>query len=159
MVSIIEEFRKFIMRGNVLDMAVGIIIGSSFTSIVNSFVQDILMPPIGLLLSGIDFSDIFIVIKKGVENAGPYNSIEAAKNAGAIVISVGVFLNTIISFLITAMSIFIIIKILNKMQEKIIQKDEDKDKSKTNKICPYCCSSININAVKCPNCTSDLTDE
>lgn len=156
MFSIIEEFRKFIMRGSILNMAIGIVIGSSFTSIVNSFVQDILMPPIGLILSGIDFSNIFIVIKKGVENAGPYNSIEAAKSAGAVIISIGVFINAIISFFITALSIFIIIKVLNKMQDKIIKKNNDEKKEK---ICPYCCSSININAIKCPNCTSDIKTE
>ncbi len=114
------------------------------------------MPPIGLILSGIDFSNIFIVIKKGIENAGHYHSIEAAKSAGAIVISIGVFINTIISFLITSISIFIIIKIFNKIQEKIIKKDND-EKGKKEKNCPYCCSTISINAIKCPNCTSDLT--
>ena len=112
----IKEFQKFIMRGNILDMSIGIIIGAAFNSIVNSFVQDILMPPIGLILSGIDFSNMFIVIKKGADNIGNYSSIEAAKNAGAVVIGIGVFINTIITFIITAFSIFIIIKMFNKMQ-------------------------------------------
>ena len=152
----IKEFQKFIMRGNILDMTIGIIIGAAFNSIVNSFVQDILMPPIGLILSGIDFSNMFIVIKKGADNIGNYSSIEAAKNAGAVVIGIGVFINTIITFIITAFSIFIIIKMFNKMQEKIIKKEKE-DKDANEKICPYCCSSINIKAVKCPNCTSDLS--
>ncbi|WP_297205142.1 large conductance mechanosensitive channel protein MscL [uncultured Brachyspira sp.] len=152
----IKEFQKFIMRGNILDMSIGIIIGAAFNSIVNSFVQDILMPPIGLILSGIDFSNMFIVIKKGADNIGNYSSIEAAKNAGAVVIGIGVFINTIITFIITAFSIFIIIKMFNKMQEKIIKKEKE-DKDANEKICPYCCSSINIKAVKCPNCTSDLS--
>ena len=151
----IKEFQKFIMRGNILDMSIGIIIGAAFNSIVNSFVQDILMPPIGLILSGIDFSNMFIVIKKGADNIGNYSSIEAAKNAGAVVIGIGTFINSIISFLITAFSIFIIIKLFNKMQEKIVKKEQE-DKAASEKICPYCCSSININAVKCPNCTSNL---
>lgn len=114
------------------------------------------MPPIGLILSGIDFSNMFIVIKKGADNIGNYSSIEAAKNAGAVVIGIGVFINTIITFIITAFSIFIIIKMFNKMQEKIIKKEKE-DKDANEKICPYCCSSINIKAVKCPNCTSDLS--
>ena len=152
----IKEFQKFIMRGNILDMSIGIIIGAAFNSIVNSFVQDILMPPIGLILSGIDFSNMFIVIKKGADNIGNYSSIEAAKNAGAVVIGIGVFINTIITFIITAFSIFIIIKMFNKIQEKIIKKKKE-DKDANEKICPYCCSSINIKAVKCPNCTSDLS--
>ncbi|ADG70635.1 large conductance mechanosensitive channel protein MscL [Brachyspira murdochii] len=151
----IEEFKKFIMRGNILDMAIGIVIGASFTKIVNSFVEDILMPPIGLILSGIDFSNIFIVIKKGISDAGPYTSIEAAKQAGAVVIGFGVFINTIISFFITALAIFMIIKIFNKMREKMVKKEKE-DKEAEEKICPYCCSSVNIKAVKCPHCTSDL---
>lgn len=151
----IKEFKKFIMKGSILDMAVGLVIGAAFTKIVNSFVDDILMPPIGMILSGIDFSNIFIVIKKGADTLGTYNSIEAARNAGAVVIGVGVFINTIISFIITALSLFIIIKLFNKIQEKAIKKEKD-DKADKEKICPYCCSTININAVKCPNCTSDL---
>ncbi|MEI0496063.1 large conductance mechanosensitive channel protein MscL [Brachyspira intermedia] len=151
----IKEFKKFIMRGSILDMAVGLVIGAAFTKIVNSFVDDILMPPIGMILSGIDFSNIFIVIKKGADTLGTYNSIEAARNAGAVVIGVGMFINTIISFIITALSLFIIIKLFNKIQEKAIKKEKD-DKADKEKICPYCCSTININAVKCPNCTSDL---
>lgn len=150
-----EEFKKFIMRGNIFDMAVGIVIGSAFTKIANSFVNDILMPPIGLILSGIDFSNIFFVIKKGVANAGPYQSLEAAKEAGAVVISIGVFLNTIISFFVTAVALFLIIKVFNKMQAKIIKKEKD-DKDAKEKTCPYCCSKIDIKAIKCPNCTSDL---
>ncbi|PTY40362.1 large conductance mechanosensitive channel protein MscL [Brachyspira hampsonii] len=151
----IKEFKNFIMKGSILDMAVGIVIGAAFTKIVNSFVDDILMPPIGMLLSGIDFSNIFIVLKKGSDNIGVYNSIAAAKEAGAVVVSVGVFLNTIISFIITAFAIFLIIKLFNRMQAKILRKEKD-DKELKEKTCPYCCSSININAVKCPNCTSDL---
>lgn len=150
-----KEFKKFIMRGNILDMAIGIIIGSSFTKIVNSFVEDILMPPIGLISSGIDFSNIFIVIKKGADNIGNYNSIEAAKSAGAVVIGIGIFINTIITFIITALALFMIIKMFNKIQEASINK-EINNKEVKEKTCPYCCSKININAVKCPSCTSDL---
>lgn len=151
----IKEFKKFIMRGNILDMSVGIIIGAAFSKIADSLVNDILMPPIGLLLKGIDFSNIFLVIKKGVENEGPYRSLEAAKSAGAVVISYGVFINTLITFLITAVAIFLVIKAFNKMETSLLKKTKE-EKEVVEKSCPYCFSTININAIKCPNCTSDL---
>ena len=153
----LNEFKKFIMRGNILDMSVGIIIGASFSKIADSLVNDILMPPIGLLLRGIDFSNIFFVIKKGVENEGPYRSLEAAKSAGAVVISFGVFINTLITFLITAIAIFLIIKAFNKMETSFVKKAKE-EKEVTEKTCPYCFSTINIKAVKCPNCTSILEE-
>lgn len=151
----LQEFKKFIMRGNILDMSVGIIVGAAFSKIADSLVNDILMPPIGLLLKGIDFSNIFFVIKKGVENEGPYMSLEAAKSAGAVVISYGVFINTLITFLITAIAIFLVIKAVNKMESSFLKKAED-EKEASEKTCPYCFSTININAIKCPNCTSNL---
>lgn len=113
----IKEFREFIMRGNALDMAVGIIIGAAFGAIVTSFVNDILMPPIGLLLGGVDFSNFFLVLKEGAA-AGPYADLAAAKKAGAVAWSYGVFLNTIISFLIVAFAIFVLIKSVNKLQRQ-----------------------------------------
>ena len=145
----LQEFKKFIMRGNILDMSVGIIIGAAFSKIADSLVNDILMPPIGLLLKGIDFSNIFLVIKKGVENEGPY------KSAGAVVISYGVFINTLITFFITALAIFLVIKAFNKMENSFVKKEKEQ-KEITEKTCPYCFSNINIKAVKCPNCTSSL---
>ena len=151
----LQEFKKFIMRGNILDMSVGIIIGAAFSKIADSLVNDILMPPIGLLLKGIDFSNIFLVIKKGVENEGPYHSLEAAKSAGAVVISYGVFVNTLITFFITALAIFLVIKAFNKMENSFVKKEKEQ-KEITEKTCPYCFSNINIKAVKCPNCTSSL---
>ena len=144
----LQEFKKFIMRGNILDMSVGIIIGAAFSKIADSLVNDILMPPIGLLLKGIDFSNIFLVIKKGVENEGPYHSLEAA-------ISYGVFINTLITFFITALAIFLVIKAFNKMENSFVKKEKEQ-KEITEKTCPYCFSNINIKAVKCPNCTSSL---
>lgn len=151
----IQEFKKFIMRGNILDMSVGIIIGAAFSKIADSLVNDILMPPIGMLLKGIDFSNIFLVIKKGVENEGPYRSLEAAKSAGAVVISYGVFINTLITFFITAVAIFLVIKAFNKMETTLVKKTKE-EKEVMEKTCPYCFSTINIKAVKCPNCTSTL---
>ena len=151
----LKEFKKFIMRGNILDMSVGIIIGASFGKIADSLVNDILMPPIGLLLKGIDFSNIFLVIKKGIENEGPYRSLEAAKSAGAVVISFGVFINTLITFLITAVAVFLVIKAFNKMEKSFVKKEKE-EKEVTEKTCPYCFSAINIKGSKCPNCTSSL---
>lgn len=113
----IKEFKTFIMRGNVMDMAVGIIIGAAFGLIVKSFVSDVLMPPIGLLLGNVDFSNLFGVLKAGT-TAGPYATLDAAKEAGAVIISYGVFLNTVVSFLITAFAIFIMIKAVNSMKRK-----------------------------------------
>lgn len=153
----LKEFKKFIMRGNILDMSVGIIIGAAFSKISNSLVNDILMPPIGLLLKGIDFSNLFLVIKKGVENEGPYHSLEVAKSAGAVVISYGVFINTIITFLITAVAVFLIIKAFNKMEKSLLKKEKE-EKEVTEKTCPYCFSTINIKAIKCPYCASILEE-
>lgn len=152
----LKEFKKFVMRGNILDMAVGIILGASFTQISNSLVRDILMPPIGMLLNGMDFSNFFFVIKDGAQ-AGPYGSIEAARASGAVVIGTGIFINTVISFFITVVSVFIIIRFFNKIRDAFDKKDLEV-KTAWEKECPYCRSLINIKAVRCPNCTSMLDE-
>ena len=110
-----KEFKEFAMRGNVVDMAVGIIIGAAFGTIVKSLVSDVIMPPIGLLLGGVDFSDLFITLKEGAE-AGPYATLAAAQEAGAVTISYGVFFNAVLSFLIVAFAVFLLIRSINKMQ-------------------------------------------
>lgn len=147
----LEEFKKFAMRGNVVDMAVGIIIGGAFGTIVKSLVADVIMPPIGLLLGGVDFSDFFITLKEGAI-AGPYASLAAAQEAGAVTISYGVFINAVISFLIVAFAVFLLIRAINKMQAE----EEEEAEEPTEKDCPYCLSSIAIKATRCPNCTSEL---
>ncbi len=152
--SLLNEFKKFAMRGNVIDMAVGIIIGAAFGKIVDSLVKDIIMPPIGLLLGKVDFSNLYVVLKDGV-TPPPYASLTAAQAAGAVTMNIGLFVNVIISFLIVAFAVFLLIKGINTLQEKMDAKEEKKEEAKT-KECPYCCSVIAINAVKCPNCTSDL---
>jgi len=153
MKSFFEEFKKFISRGNVMDMAVGIIIGAAFTKIVNSLVADIIMPPLGILLGNIDFSNWFIVLKSGAETAAPYVSLEAAKAAGATTLNIGFFINSIISFLIVAFAIFSLLKVINKLKDK----EEVKTPAEpTTKECPHCFSTISIKATKCPHCTSDL---
>ena len=145
-----KEFKTFIMRGNVVDMAVGIIIGATFTSIVKSLVDDVIMPPIGLLLGNIDFSNFFFVLKEGGKVAGPYATLAAAKAVGAVTLSYGIFINTIISFLIVAFAVFVMIKQVNRF------KSEPPPAAPDTKECPYCISSIPIKAVKCPHCTSEL---
>lgn len=152
MKSFFSEFKKFIARGNVMDMAVGIIIGAAFTKIVNSLVADIIMPPISLMLGNIDFTNWFVVLREGAEAAAPYASLEAAKAAGAVTMNLGFFINSIISFLIVAFAIFSIIKVINKMKEE----PAPAPATPTTKQCPHCFSEININATKCPHCTSDL---
>jgi large conductance mechanosensitive channel len=149
--AIVEEFKKFAMRGNVVDMAVGIIIGGAFGTIVKSLVDDVIMPPIGLLLGGVDFSDLFITLKDGA-TAGPYATIAAAKDAGAVTLNAGLFINSVISFLIVAFAVFLLIKGMNSLQKK----QEEAPAEPTEKECPHCCTSIPVKATRCPHCTSEL---
>lgn len=152
--NILLEFKKFAMRGNVMDMAVGIIIGAAFGKIVDSLVKDVIMPPLGLLLGRVDFANLFFVLKDGPKVAGPYESLDMAQKAGAITMNVGTFMNTIVSFIIVAFAVFMLIKFMNTLQEKL-----EGDAAKplpTTKACPYCCSIIPLKAIKCPDCTADL---
>jgi len=146
-----KEFREFAMRGNVMDMAVGIIIGAAFGTIVNSLVQDVIMPPIGLILGRVDFSNLFIVLKEGSKAAGPYATVAAAKSAGAVTLNFGVFINTIISFVIVAFAVFILVRTMNRMRRQ-----EAAPPAPTTKECDYCFSQIPVRATRCPNCTSEL---
>lgn len=146
-----NEFREFIKRGNVIDMAVGIIIGTAFGAIVQSLVIDIIMPPLGLLIGKVDFTDFFIVLKQG-DPIGPYLSIEQASASGAVTINYGRFINTILRFLILAFAVFIVVRNVNRLKRR-----EEVTVAPSTKECPYCCSTIPVNAVKCPHCTSDLS--
>jgi large conductance mechanosensitive channel len=148
----LKEFKEFAMRGNVVDMAVGIIIGAAFGTIVNSLVSDILMPPIGLLLGKVDFSNLFIVLKEGTV-LGPYASPAAAKAVGAVTINYGIFVNAIISFLIVAFAVFLLVLNINKLKRK----EEVRPAAPSTKECPYCLSTIPIKATRCAHCTSELT--
>ncbi len=147
----LKDFKEFAMRGNVLDMAVGIIIGAAFGTIVNSLVQDMIMPPIGLLLGNVDFSNLFVVLKEG-KVAGPYASLAAAKSAGAVTINIGVFINTIISFLIVSFSVFLLVRAVNRLRRQ----EQAPPPVPTTKECIYCYSSIPIKATRCSHCTSEL---
>ena len=147
----LDEFKKFAMRGNVVDMAVGIIIGGAFGTIVKSLVADVIMPPVGLILGGVDFSDLFITLKEGA-TVGPYATLAIAQEAGAVTISYGLFINAVISFLIVAFAVFLLIRGINKLQAE----EEEPAEEETEKECPYCLTSISIKATRCPNCTSEL---
>ena len=148
-----KEFKEFAVKGNVVDMAVGIIIGAAFGTLVKSFVTDVLMPPIGMLLGNVDFANLFIVLKSGAA-AGPYASLSAAQEAGAVTINYGAFINTIISFLIVGFAVFFLVKGINRLKRK---KEEPPAEPDT-KECPFCFSSISIKATRCPHCTSELSD-
>ncbi len=146
----LKEFKEFAMRGNVIDMAVGIIIGVAFGTIIKSLVSDIIMPPIGLLLGNVDFANLFMVLREGTA-AGPYAALADAQKAGAVTINYGVFVNTIISFLIVAFAVFLLIRQINKLK-----REEAPPEEPTTKDCPFCLSSIPIAATRCAHCTSEL---
>jgi large conductance mechanosensitive channel len=145
-----KDFKEFIMRGNVVDMAIGIVIGAAFGVIIKSLVEDVIMPPIGLLLGNVDFSNLFLILKEG-SVAGPYASLVDAKKAGAVTINYGAFINTVISFLIIALTIFLVIRSINKLR-----REKEVPAAPTIKECPYCLSAIPIKATRCAYCTSEL---
>jgi len=148
---VFKEFKEFAMKGNVVDMAVGIIIGGAFGTIVKSLVTDVLMPPIGLLLGNVSFSDLFLTLKAG-EVSGPYATLAQAQEAGAVTVNYGVFINTIISFIIVAFAVFMIIKQMNRLKKV----EEAPPAEPTTKECPHCYSTIDIKASRCAFCTSEL---
>ncbi|HSE36146.1 MAG TPA: large-conductance mechanosensitive channel protein MscL [Blastocatellia bacterium] len=137
-----REFKEFVMKGNVMDLAIGIIIGAAFGKIITSFVGDILMPPIGLLLGQVDFANLYINL-----SGGSYDTLKAAKDAGAVTINYGLFIGTVIDFLIVALVIFLVVKQINRVR---------REEAPTTQDCPLCLSSIPIKATRCPHCTSDL---
>ena len=149
--SMIKEFKEFAVRGSVVDMAVGIIIGAAFGTIVKSLVADVIMPPIGLALGNVDFANLFGILKQGTP-AGPYPSLADAQAAGAVSINYGVFINTIISFIIVAFCVFLLIRSINRMKRE----KEEPAAEPTTKDCPFCFSTIPIKATRCAFCTSEL---
>jgi large conductance mechanosensitive channel len=149
----LKEFKEFAVKGNVVDMAVGIIIGGAFGTIVKSLVADVIMPPIGLMLGGVDFTNLFIVLKQGSAQ-GVINSLAEAQAAGAVTINYGVFLNAVVSFLIVAFAVFLLVKQINRLKREEVAPPV----VPTTRDCPHCCSEISLKAKKCPHCTSTLTD-
>lgn len=148
----LKEFKEFVLRGNVVDMAVGIIMGAAFGAIVKSLVDDIIMPPIGLLLGGVDFTNLYLLLKAGAKSAGPYASLADAKAAGAVTLNYGVFINLTISFLIVAVVMFLLIRTVNRLRRQ----EAAPPAAPTTKDCPYCLSAIPLQATRCPHCTSQL---
>ena len=146
-----KEFKEFAMKGNVVDMAVGIIIGAAFGTIVKSLVDDVIMPPIGLLLGNVDFSNLFLVIKQGAV-AGTFATVAEAQKAGAVTINYGMLFNTVISFLIVAFAVFMLIRGINQLKRE----EEAPPEEPTTKECPKCLSTISIQASRCAFCTSEL---
>jgi large conductance mechanosensitive channel len=142
----LKEFGEFALRGNVLDMAIGIIIGAAFGKIITSFVNDILMPPIGLLLGSVDFSNLFVSL-----SGQPYATLEEAQAAGAATINYGLFINTVLDFVIVAFVVFLFVRQVNRMR-----REEEAPPAEPTKECPYCLSVVPLKATRCPNCTSEL---
>ncbi|HEX3033680.1 MAG TPA: large-conductance mechanosensitive channel protein MscL [Thermodesulfobacteriota bacterium] len=147
----LKEFKEFALRGNVLDMAIGIIIGLAFGAIINSLVSDVIMPPIGLLLGNVDFTNLFVVLKEGT-TAAPYASLADAEEAGAVTINYGVFVNSIISFIIIAFAVFLLVRSMNTL----IKQKEAPPAEPTTRVCPHCLFSIPDKATRCAHCTSEL---
>ena len=145
-----NEFKAFVMRGNVMDLAVGVIIGAAFGAIVKSLVDDILMPPIGLVTGGLDFSNQFVLLKAGAKAPPPYATPAAAHDAGAVTLNYGAFINNCITFLIVALAIFVVVKAVNKLQRQPAPPTPD------TKPCPYCTMTVSLQATRCPHCTSEL---
>ena len=145
-----RDFKAFVMRGNVIDLAVGVIIGVAFGAVVKSLVDDVIMPPIGLATGGIDFSSLYILLKPGTKAPPPYASLADAKSAGAVTINYGAFINTVLTFLIVALAVFLLVRAVNRLYRR------PPPPTPNTKPCPFCTMTIPIAATRCPNCTSQL---
>jgi large conductance mechanosensitive channel len=148
----LKDFKEFAMKGNVVDMAVGIIIGGAFGTIVNTLVSQVLMPPLGLLLGGVDFTNLYIVLKEGTKAAGPYAALADATAAGAVTVNYGLFINSVISFLIMAFAVFLLVKAINSLRRE----EKPPPSAPSTKECPYCLSVVPLKATRCANCTSEI---
>ena len=156
--TIIKELKKFALRGNLVDMAVGFTVGAAFTTIAKSLVDDIIMPPVGLILGSSDFSDLFVVLQAGETNAGPYKTLAAASEAGAVTLNVGLFLNNVLTFLLITIVMFALVRFMNKLDEELDERFGEKVEpgEPTEKKCDFCRTVIPIQASRCPACTSQL---
>lgn len=156
--SFLEEFKKFALRGNLIDLAIGFTVGAAFSSVAKSLVNDIIMPPIGLALGRADFSDLFFVLAEGEQTPPPYATVAAAQEAGAVTLNYGVFINQLVALLLVALAMFLIIRLVNRVDDQLDDYfgDEPTDTPPTTKKCRYCRSAIDYQATRCPNCTSEL---
>jgi large conductance mechanosensitive channel len=146
----LKGFRDFLMRGNVIDLAVAVIIGAAFTKVVNSLVEDLIMPPIGVMLGNVDFTNLFVVLKEGAKVAGPYSTLAEAKAAGASTFNYGLFITTVVTFLIVGFVVYLIVRSATRFTPKKVEAPS------TTKDCPYCLSKIPLKASKCAFCTTPL---
>lgn len=160
--NFIAEFKKFALRGSLVDMAVGFTVGAAFSTIAKSLVDNIIMPPVGLLIGKADFSDFYILLKAGAKVAPPYATLEKAQAAGAVTINYGLFVNSILAFLLVAIAMFVLIRVINKvdkgLEQSFLRPATASGEDPENKKCPYCVSTVPFKAVRCPACTSDLAD-
>lgn len=154
MKKIFQEFREFAMKGNVVDMAVGIVVGGAFGTIVKSLVSDVVMPPLGLAIRGVKFSNLYWILKQGSPH-GPYHTIAEAQKAGAVTINYGAFVDNVVSFLVIAWAVFLVVRTINRVRREFEATPEAV--APTTKDCPYCFSSISLKATRCPHCTSSLS--
>ncbi len=157
--GILNDFKNFALRGNIINLAVGFTVGAAFTTVVKSIVDDILMPPIGLVMGKADFSDLFIVLREGTEAAAPYATLEAADAAGAVTINYGQFVNNFIALLIVSMAIFLVVRAIQRLEDEMDEHFGDEPKTPgvpENKKCGFCRSVIPFRAKRCPQCTSHL---
>ena len=144
-----QEFKAFVMRGNVIDLAVGVIIGAAFGTVVKSLVDDVIMPPIGLAAGNVDFSDLFVLLKAGEAAAPPYASLAAAREAGAVTLNYGSFINNVVAFLIVSLAVFLLVKAVNRLYKS-------PPTTLTTRPCPFCVTEIPLAATRCPHCTSQI---
>lgn len=158
----LAEFKKFALRGNLMDMAVGFTVGAAFSTIAKSLVDNVIMPPVGLAIGKADFSDFYVLLKAGAKVAPPYASLEKAQAAGAVTLNYGLFINSIIAFLLVALAMFVIIRVFNKLDKSLEHSfitPQKPGEEPENKKCPFCVSTVPFKAVRCAYCTSDLSDE
>jgi len=156
MEKIFKDFQEFITRGNVIDLAIGIIIGGAFSAVVNSIVNNLMMPPLGILIGNVDFQDLFIVLKQGEETLPPGATLEMAREVGAVTLNYGQFITDLISFLLLALGVFLMIKGIQKIKNRASKPKEEEEDVPQEKNCPYCQKDIPVNASRCPYCTSAL---
>lgn len=145
-----KEFREFAIKGNVVDMAVGIMVGGAFATVVKSLVEDVVMPPISAAMGGLDYSQRFIVLEPGEKVAPPYASLEAAQEAGAVTLRYGVFVNNVITFIVVALALFFLVRWINRLRRP------DTPPAETTRPCPYCMSHVDVAATRCAHCTSEI---
>ncbi len=156
MKKLFKDFRDFITRGNVIDLAIGIIIGSAFSTVVNSIVNNLLMPPLGLLIGNVDFQNLFIVLKQGQSSLPANATLQMAQDVGAVTFNYGQFLTDLLSFLLLALGVFLVVKGINTLREKVNKSKAEEEQIPTEKDCPFCYKKIAVEATRCPYCTSHL---